>query len=437
MNKTNNGGTKMKYTQNEKILQVKEKTLIVGVDMASETQYARVFDYRGIELGRLIKFNNDANGFALFAHWVAEICKSCQKDQVIVGMEPTGHYWFNFAQYLKDHQIKIVLVNPFHVKRSKELDDNNPSKNDRKDPKTIAMLVKDGRYIVPYIPEGVYGELRTAMNTREQIVKQLNIIKNRVKRWISIYFPEFNRVFGDWEGKAALIVLKEFPKPAKILEKGIDGIVARWREDKIRAVGKKRASDLIEAAKNSVGVRDGHLAAGNELLTLLEDYTMRMRQYERTMALVEQFAVQIPAFKELLKIKGVGLVTAAGFIAEVGDISRFEHPKQIQKLAGLSLKENSSGKHKGKTTISKRGRKRLRSLLFQGIMPLVAHNKEFQELHRYYTTREQNPLKKKQSLILLCCKLIRIFYALLTKQTAYDPQKMLSDIKRPSEKKAA
>lgn len=201
--------------------------------------------------------------------------------------------------------------------------------------------------------------------------------------------------------------------------------------------GKKRARSLIEAAQNSVGVREGHLAAKNELLTLLEDYTMRMRQYDRTMVLVEQLAFQIPAFKELLKIKGVGLVTAAGFIAEVGDISRFEHPKQIQKLAGLSLKAISSGKQKGKTTISKRGRRRLRTLLFQGIMPLVANNKEFQELHHYYTTREQNPLKKKQSLIVLCCKLIRIFYTLLTKQTCYDPQKMLSDIKRPIEKKAA
>lgn len=130
------------------------------------------------------------------------------------------------------------------------------------------------------------------------------------------------------------------------------------------------------------------------------------------------------------KIKGIGLITAAGFIAEIGDITRFEHPKQIQKLAGLSLKENSSGKHKGQTTISKRGRKRLRALLFQGIMPVVAKNTEFKELHHYYTSRSTNPLKKKQSLILLCCKLIRIFYALLNKGVAYDPQKMKNDIRR-------
>lgn len=420
----------MKYTQNAKILQVTERTLIVGVDIACETHYARAFDQRGLELGNLIRFSNDAEGFNKFTSWVEEIKVRCNKHKVMVGMEPTGHYWFNLAQQIKDQSMKIVLVNPFHVKRSKELDDNNPTKNDRKDPKTIAMLVKDGRYMEPYIPEGIYSELRTAMDTRWQIVKQLNAIRNRVKRWLSIYFPEFSQVFGDWEGKAALIVLRDFPTPAKIVAKGIDGIVGRWKQDKIRAVGRKRAVRLLEAARTSVGVRDGVKAAENDLTFLLENYEMYMQQYERTMALVEELAKQIPGLEEMLKIKGVGLITAAGFIAEVGDISRFEHPRQIQKLAGLSLKENSSGKHKGKTSISKRGRRRLRSLLFQAVMPLVAKNQEFKELHHYYTTRSQNPLKKKQSLILLSCKLIRVFFALLTKGIKYDPQKMMNDIKR-------
>jgi len=427
----------MKYTQNAKILQVTNETMIVGVDIASEMHYARAFDHRGLEIGKLLKFSNDAEGFQQFAAWVRAIEERNDKNKVMVGMEPTGHYWFNLAQQLKDQSIKIVLVNPFHVKRSKELDDNNPTKNDRKDPKTIAMLVKDGRYMEPYIPEGIYGELRTAMETRWQIVKQLNAIRNRVKRWLSIYFPEFNQVFGKWEGKAALIVLRDFSTPAQILAKGLEGIIGRWKQDKIRAVGRKRAIGLLEAARRSVGVRDGVRAAENDLIILLENYEMCMQQYERTMALVEELAKQIPGLEEILKIKGVGLITAAGFIAEVGDISRFEHPKQIQKLAGLSLKENSSGKHKGKTSISKRGRRRLRSLLFQAVMPLVAKNQEFKELHHYYTTRSQNPLKKKQSLVLLSCKLIRVFFALLTKGIKYDPHKMMKDIKRPLLQEAA
>jgi len=183
----------MKYTQNEKILQVNEKALVIGADIASEIHYARAFDNRGIELGKLFKFSNDTEGFRTLMTWLVELKQKNQKQKIIVGMEPTGHYWFTLAQYLQEHGIKIVLVNPFHVKRSKEMDDNNPTKNDRKDPKTIAMLVKDGRYMEPYIPTGIYRELRTAMDTRWQIIKQLNTIRNRVKRWISIYFPEFPR----------------------------------------------------------------------------------------------------------------------------------------------------------------------------------------------------------------------------------------------------
>jgi transposase len=129
----------MKYTQNERIKQITDQTLVIGADIASETQYSRAFDNRGIELGKVLKFGNDIEGFRLMALWVKELKWKYEKQDVIVGMEPTGHYWFNLAQYLKDYGIKVVLVNPFHVKRSKEMDDNNPTKNDRKDPKTKKM----------------------------------------------------------------------------------------------------------------------------------------------------------------------------------------------------------------------------------------------------------------------------------------------------------
>lgn len=420
----------MKFTQNERILQVSNEKLIIGIDVASEIHYARAFDNRGIEHAKVFRFTNNREGFEAFVKWTDDIKAKSGKQDVIVGMEPTGHYWFNLAQHIQDHSIKIVLVNPFAVKRSKELDDNNPTKNDRKDPKTIAMLVKDGRYMEPYIPEGVYAELRVAMNTRWQLVKNMNSIKNQIDRWLRIYFPEFLQVFADWEGVAALVVLHEFATPAQVVEKGVAGIVARWKQDKIRAVGIKRAERLVEEAKTSTGIIEGLVAADMELKILLDDYDRKMEQYTALMDMVEQLMPQIPGVAEILKIKGIGLVTAAGFIAEVGDISRFSHPKQIQKFAGLNLRENSSGKHKGKSSISKRGRKRLRAILFRAMMPLVAKNKEFKAIHAYYTIRPNNPLKKIQSLILLCCKLIRVMYAILAKAVSYEPEKLLSDMRK-------
>jgi len=426
----------MKYTQNERIMQITEKTLIIGIDVGSETHYARAFNFRGVEYGKLLIFHNNAEGFAMLEDWIRKLAEHYGFKDVTVGMEPTGHYWFNLGEYIKEKGIRIVLVNPHHVKKSKELDDNNPSKTDRKDPKTIAMLVKDGRYMEPYMPDGIYKELRTLMDSRWRIMKELFVIKNRISRWISIYYPEFLEVFGSWEGKAAMLILKECPTPAKIVEKGIDGIIGIWKKHKIRAVGRKRAMMLLETARSSIGSKEGMISAENELQMLLEDYESKMRQYDKTMALIESLANKIPGFEKMLGIKGVGLVTAAGFIAEIGDISRFSHPKQIQKLAGLSLKENSSGKHKGETTICKRGRKRLRYYLTFGMMPLLSKNEEFKALHEYYTSRKENPLKKMQSLVALSNKLIRIFYVILTKKVTYDPQKMMSDIRRPEVKAA-
>ncbi len=419
-------------TQNKKIEAITEKTLVVGIDVGSETHYARAFDHRGIEYSKKpFKFSNDEAGFASFKAWILEYKEAHDKDKVVPGMEPTGHYWFNLGKFLQDNGMKPVLVNPHHVKKSKELDDNSQTKNDRKDPKVIAGLVREGRYMIPYLPDGVYADLRTASNMRFQIQSELMRILNRISRWFNIYFPEYKTVYGNLDAISGMLVLKTAPLPEDILTLGVDGINKIWRDAKLRAVGKKRAQILVNAAEHSVGSKEGAIAARMEIRMLIEDYESRNARLQEILALIEELVNKIPMTEKLLAIKGVGIKTVSGFLAEVGDISRFKSPKELQKLAGLALVENSSGKHKGETTISRRGRKRLRYLLFEVAMSLVAKNREFAELHNYYTTRKQNPLKKMQSLMVVAAKLIRVFYAMLTKGVDYDPKKMSEDIRRP------
>lgn len=57
----------------------------------------------------------------------------------------------------------------------------------------------------------------------------------------------------------------------------------------------------------------------------------------------------------------------------------------------------------------------------------MSHADEFKELHAYYTTRTDNPLRKMQSLIVIACKLLRVIYTILTKEVKYDPKKLLAD----------
>lgn len=420
-------------TQNKKIEAITETTLVIGIDVGNETHYARAFDYRGIEFSKkAFKFSNSEVGFEMFKAWVLDIKEKHEKEKVVPGMEPTGHYWFNLGKFLQDNEMKPVLVNPHHVKKSKELDDNNPTKNDRKDPKVIAGLVKEGRYMIPYLPEGIYADLRTASNMRFQIQSELTRVQNRISRWFNIYFPEYKTVYGKPDAISGMMVLKKAPLPEDILTLGVEGVNQIWRDAKIRAVGKKRAQTLVEAARHSVGTKEGATAARIEIRMLLEDYESRNSRLQEVMLLIEELVKQIPMAEKLMEIKGVGIKTVSGFLAEVGDITRFSSPNELQKLAGLALVENSSGKHRGQTRISRRGRKRLRYLLFEVAMSLVGKNPEFGALHHYYTSRKINPLKKMQSLMAVAAKLIRVFYAMLTKGVEYDAAKMLGDIKRPT-----
>jgi len=418
----------MKNTQNEKISQIKITTLVVGVDVAKETHYARAFDYRGIELSKLLRFSNTAEGFQRLEEWMQNISEQHKKTDIIVGFEPTGHYWFNLGDYLKDQGHKLAIVNPFHVKRTKELDDNSPTKNDRKDPKTIARLVKDGCYREVYIPEDVYQELREAISERDRLVQRMSSISNQVTRWLDIHFPEFNTIFKDWRRQAALQVLKSFPTPEKIIAAGAVKIEGTWKESMKRTAGLKRAQELVKAAGTSIGRKTGLTAAEASLQNLLKEYDLYSQQYQQLEQLMLELLQQVPNAEKMLDIKGVGLITAATFVGEVGDIRRFQDPRQIQKLAGFNLVENSSGKHKGKTRISRRGRRRLRHGLFMAMITILATNPEFRQLHQKNITRENNPLNKMQSIIALCGKLIRVFYALLRTGTDYSADKMLGDI---------
>lgn len=420
----------MNCKQNERINQVDENSFVVGIDIGSTSHYARAFDWRGIELARIFKFSNSGEGFERLSNWMQHHCERNGKTKIIVGIEPTGHYWFNLGQYFRDHGIRLVMVNPYAVKQTKELDDNDPSKNDGKDPKVIAKLVLDGRYSIPYVPTGAFADLRILSSDRLRIVKEIGQIRNRFARWFAIYFPEYKEVFGSYESKSSMLLLKTASTPKSILGLGVEGICRIWKDAKLRAVGVKRATTLYETAKRSIGQNEGTEAAEIDMALLLEDYEAKAKQLASVMAALENTCRKIPGAEKLLAIKGIGIISVAGFLAEAGDLRRFESPKQIQKLAGLSLRENSSGKHKGQTTISRRGRDKLRQVLFNAMIPLLATNEEFRSLHQYFTTRTVNPLKKKQSAIALCNKLIRVFYAILVHGVEYDGKKMLSDIHR-------
>lgn len=424
--------TRGRFAKNEKLSFISDDMLIVGCDIGSETHYVRAIDVRGRELSKgAFGFSNTAEGFAQVKAWVLDLAAKNDKKQIVLGLEPTGHYWFALAAWMITNGISVVQVNPYAVKQSKEIEDNSQLKDDRKDPKLIANLVKDGNYGMPYLPEKVYADMRRLSMFRDQLTEDRIRNINRLHRELKIYFPEYMDAFGKIEGAFALEVLKVTPIPSEIVKLGEEGLRNIWQEAKLRGRGYSRAGEIISCAKASVGLKDGTDAGKEAVKWFAEQIKKLDEQLAEIEDALHKKCMEIPYAENILEMKGIGENILAGILAEMGDISRFDDVKEIQKLSGMGLVACSSGKHKGQTKISHRGRKRLRYWLFQAAKSAVSHAEEFKQLHKYYTTRSNNPLKKLQSLIVIACKILRVIYTILKTGTRYDPQKLLKDIKRP------
>lgn len=389
---------KKKNHSNEKIEAITFKTLIVGVDIAKHNQWARFVDCRGIEHNKALKFENNRNGFNTILTRIYEICKNEDFNKIIVGMEPTGHYWKAFANFLlKQAKITVVLVNPYHTKKAKELDDNSQTKSDKKDALTIARLVKDGRYFETYLPHDVYAELRGLTTSRHSMNKRKKSIVNTITAVLDEYFPEFISVFKHpFKGKASMHLLKVCPIPKFILELGEEGVLEEIKKAVKKTVGRKKAAQLVAAAQDSIGVDYGEYAA---------------------------------RFK-MLSIDGMGVVSLATCLGELGNPLRFEDARQMSRFAGYNLIEDSSGKNKSGTCISKRGRKNLRSVLYQISLTMVATNQEMRKLYDYLKTRENNPLKKMQALVVVSKKVLTLIFTLSKKKVYYEGERVFGSYRK-------
>ena len=414
---------KQRQAQNQRILNITTNHLVVGIDIAQETHVARAVNYRGIELGKYLSFSNDGKGFEQLLRWVRSIQAQHSLDNIIIGMEPTGHYWLNLAYWLVEKKIETVVVNPYSVKQNKENRDNSQTKNDIKDALVIADMIKNGYYAPVRLATGVHKSLRVIMTSRGFVLKHLLSVKNQIVRWIDIYFPEYRNVFKDVTCQTSLSILRLYPLPNDIKKVTSEQIRQGLKKIAKRTVGQKRAQFIIEQARISVGDREALEEAKlylNQLLDQYEQLSAQLNELEKkALTLLEE----IPYAKQMQAIKGIGTVTVAGILAEGGDLSQYRHGNQILRHGGLHLCEDSSGKHKGQIVVSKRGRPQLRKLLYMAVLSLTSNNNEFKQLHRHNVQTKK--MKKVHSILKLCGKLARILVGIAQRNEAYRPEKVL------------
>lgn len=405
----------MNRIETKKLKVVNSQTLIVAIDIGKTTNtgYCRCPSGKDI---KPFEFSNNAEGFRKLWDCICWMKRSHHLEEVVVGFESTGAYGEPLGHYLKDKAVRLVQVNPMHTKRMKDLQGNSPGKTDRKDPKVIADIIGLGHALSVVIPDGAPAELRRLTLARERCLQRRTALYNQLQDLVFILFPEFLQVMKDVKTKTAQYLLRHYPTPQDIGKCGVETLSSVMKRVSRGKLGRVRAQALYGAARESVGLKEGTKGILLEIDEIVCGLEACHRFVEKTEEEMVVYLQEIPYSDSLLSVKGIGEVTVAGLIGEVGDFRQFHALRQVMKLAGLNLFEISSGKHKGNRHISKRGRPVLRKLLYFAAINTV---RKGGVMHASYQRHLDRGMPKTKALIAIARKLLTILFALARDHSQY------------------
>jgi transposase len=412
----------MSRTLTKKMAQVKAGSLHVGVDLGLDRNYAVILTERAENVGRF-SFSNDRQGYDYFLTRLGQFKGQAQSQKMLVGMEPTNYLWKLLASELEQKHQPYFLVNAFTVKKHREGDQLDRSKDDPRDAYTIADLLRTGKFTQTHLLHSCYAELRGYAKVSERLQVEVSRLKNLVWAAAGQAFPELQQVFKDLSGQTVRAMLRHHACAAEITHISQDEFIQAVRHDfggKRMLLSKLR--QVYQLASSSVGLRDGLESLQSSLLVYLEILEMLEIQLEEVhQTLLKHFQV-MPEAEWMLSIHGLGPLTAALILAELGDPHDFSSSREWTKLAGIQPVPDSSGRHSAsKTPMSHKGRSGLRLHLFMACLRLVQYNPTFSGWYHAYQQRPKNPLTKMRALGALMNRLLKILWALIRRQEKFDP----------------
>ena len=405
----------MKSTKTKKFKFINKKTMIATFDIGRIFHYAYFRTPGGKDIKPFVVYNfrKDFNKF-----WT-KLCQFKRKhklEDIVIGFESSGPYAEPLFHYLRKKPVKLVQINPMHSKRLKELTGNSPNKTDKKDPRVIADVISLGHALTLVVPEGAAAQLRRLSQARERAMKRRTAALNQLQDLIFIIFPEFLFIMKNISTKTASYLVKRHPTPKEIVTLGIESLGTIIKKISRGKLGRQRAEELFNAARKSIGVNAGK----RSILMEIEYLNSQIGADNKFIASLERqmkdYLQEIPYSNSILSIKGIGIVTVAGLIGEVGDFKKFNTISEIMKLAGLDLFEISSGKNNGKRRISKRGRSLMRKLLYFAAINVV---KSHGIMHERYQKMLDRGMPKMKALIAISRKLLGLIFALARDNTVY------------------
>ena len=381
--------------------------IYVGIDISKYKHDCFICSNTGEVIVENLSFENNQKGFQQFA----DLLKPYDNSNVHIGLEATGHYGLNLKLFLEKNNYSFMEFNPLLIKEFAKSLSLRKTKTDKVDATIICQKLMS----VPYKPNSrlFYHSysIKSLSRLRETLVKQRSKYLVQMTNILDILFPEFKPFFSNRLSGTAIFILNKYKTANKI---------ANMKDfDTIKSKSKGRFSyakfiKLKDLAKNTVGESNENFEFELQIiLNLYNEINSKIDSIDKQLSTI---------IKELnsptLSIPGIGVISCASIISEFGDISKFNNPGQMLSFAGLEPGVIQSGTIDIKGKMVKRGSGYLRHSLMNVAMVVICNNRTF---YNYYYKKRSEGKCHRVALSHVCKKLIRVIYALETKQLSFDP----------------
>jgi transposase len=389
----------------------------VGIDIGKYAHYAAACDAERKSIGKPFKVTVNPKGFEKLRKFLEA---TGEPSDFLIGMEATGHYWRTIQEYLDRFGYRCAVINPFRSNRFREFTMTR-TKTDAVDAEHIAQLVAREEGTAYHLPENMLA-IRELSRCRVGLKKMNGSLKNKITRILDIVFPEFRDAFSkkNMFCKSGLALLALGPFPQQIRRMAVEELSGVTCGARKHTVGMKRATLILESARNSIGSAGAPESYGDELKTLvnlLHQAQASLKGTERSIR--REFAKT--HLDHLCSMPCMSKETVALLVGEIVDAKRFASVKELYSFLGLCPKISESGTSRNPHPhISRMGSKYARWGLYMNTLSCVGKNgtKEDKAFFKNFTRRKGS---EKAALVALSQKRLRLFYALWKSGRSYDP----------------
>ena len=385
-----------------------------GIDIAKYKHEASVIDTNGKAMLDSISFANDKQGceriIAVFQKF------EISPDDIIIGMEATGHYWLSVYTFFLELGYNVKVINPIQSEAFRKMYIRQ-TKNDSKDSYIIAQIMRFGEYSATSLSDENIIALRQLSRYRLALVDACGDCKRRVIALLDQVFPEYDKLFSDTFGSSSTELLLKCPTPEDMLAISTRKLTNILNKASRGRLGKEKAEEIKAAAEGTFGVAFAKDAFAFQIKQLIQQIVFTEKQLSE---LEEQIADLLHKTNQYITtITGIGDVLGAIIVSEIGDINRFERPNQLVAFAGLDVTVKQSGEFSGsKNKISKRGSPYLRRAIW-----LAANRAAFCDpiLSEYYQSLRARGKHHLTAVGGVARKLCNIIFVILKENRPYQP----------------